>query len=199
MKKTLVALLGLIAIFALAGCDDWQGTSSGQAAENRAARTGQAALETNQPIPQFSYSQYRQNMIEIETVQAEGVQSTSFIFGANNDPDPIKTCPSIGLPIPSTASLTNPQQAVDYPGTGNVAIGQMDPNGVYMPSAGTGTYVMCVQPDGSVELSYAEGNVQTEMGPAIWDKANHQAVMTGPATYHFSSNKANADVGMKGH
>lgn len=193
MKKILViAAVTCAAVLALSACDDtdW-GTSQGQAAENHNARAGQLALETSQPAPVFGYSQYRQSMIEIETIEAKGIQSTSFIFGAANDPDPVKTCPSIGLPIPSTASLTNPQQSIDNPGQGNVAVGQMDPNGVYMPSAGSGTFVMCIQGDGSVELTYAEGNVQTEMGPAIWDYTTHRIQPTGPASFHFSKSQGN--------
>lgn len=193
-KKIIAAVAAAAFVLALTGCDDW-GTSSGQAAENHAAAAGQAAMEQNQGVPQFTYSQYRQNLIELETAEANGIQTTSFMFGANNDPDPIQICPSIGVPIPSTASLTNPLQAVDYPGTGNVAIGQMDPNGVYMPTAGSGTFVMCVQGDGSVKPAYAEGNVHTVFGPATWDEAKHQIVMTGPASFHFSSNSAT----VKGH
>jgi hypothetical protein len=189
MKKIIAAALAAATVLALAGCGgDW-GTSSGQSAENRAARAGQGNLEQGQPVPVFSYSQYRQNMIELESAEAKGIQTTSFIFGPNNTPDPVQVCPSVGVPIPSTASLTNPEQAVN-PYQGSVTIGQMDPIGVYMPVSGSGTFVMCVQGDGSVMPVYAEGNVHTVFGPAVWDKATHQVQMTGPASFHFSSNAA---------
>jgi hypothetical protein len=185
LKKILVSLAAASVLAAVGACDV---TPSGQDIENRQQAAAQKSLDEAQTLPVFSYSQIKQNMIELETAEANGIQTTSFIFGGANDPDPIEICPSVGVPIPSTASLSNPQQVAHGWNDGPV-IAQEDPNGVYMPTAGSGTFVMCVQPDGSVTPVYAEGNVHTVFGPATWDKGTHTVVLTGASSTHFSSAK----------
>lgn len=184
-------LIGVAALAALvlAGCG--ASTPSGQQQENQDQQSIETQLVRNQPIPNIPYSQMRQNLIEIETAQAKGVQTTTFFFNQGVQ-DPVRTCPSIGVPIASTSSLSNPSQiAGGYAGGGgNYGIGvidQMDPNGVYAPKDSLGTYVICVDGNGSPVATYWEGFVETEFGPAVWDQASHTIKPTGPATFHFST------------
>ncbi|MEK6443714.1 hypothetical protein [Pseudonocardia sp. T1-2H] len=187
-SRTLLLAGAVIVVSVLTGAASCDGTSSGQKAENgqQAGITGQ--LVTNQPIPNIGYSQVRQNLIEIETAQAKGVLTTTFFFN-QGVPDPIRTCSSIGVPIPNTASLSNPEQAISpYGGSsGTVTVGQMDPNGVYAPQSSSGTYVMCVDGSGKPVATYWEGYVETEFEPAVWDTATHSIKATGPATFAFTA------------
>ncbi|MCW2902223.1 MAG: hypothetical protein JWO67_4488 [Streptosporangiaceae bacterium] len=185
LKPVALASLAL-GVLLLAGCDV---SPTGQDIENRAQAASQMTMEQAQPIPRFAYSQIRQNMIELETVEANGIQTTSFMFGPANSPDPVQSCPSIGVPIPNTMSLSNPQQVVPTGNYNAVTTGQMDPNGLYAPAASSGTFVMCVQADGKIMPVYVEGNVHTVFGPAVWDKGTHSVEMTGPASFHFSAAK----------
>src|SRR6266702_4483127 len=145
MNRTLIiaaaALAGLLAV----GC---QGQSQGQKIENKAQAQDTLSLETNQPVPHYNWSQYRQTVIDSETIAANGTQTTSFFFNLGVR-DPIFSCPSIGVPVPNTASLTNPDQVVTQDSQGNgisgaATIGQMDPYGAYNPTASEGTFVICV-------------------------------------------------------
>src|SRR5262249_11308948 len=131
--------------------------------------------------------QMRQNLVEIETAQAKGVQTTSFFFN-QGVVDPFLSCPSIGVPIPNTSSLSNPIQVERHGGDGggNVGIGQMDPNGTYGPNGSTGTYVMCIDATGTPYAQYWEGFVSTVFAPAKWNMATHQLELTGPASFKFS-------------
>jgi hypothetical protein len=184
-RRVIVILAALGAIFALgaASCDSSQQQAQRDENGQQAAVSGQ--LLKNQPIPNIPYSQVRANLGQIEVAQAQGVQSTTFFFHTG-DPDPIRTCPSIGVPVPNTASLSNPEQA--YWGCGGSAVvGQMDPNGIYVPEASSGTYVMCTDAAGTPTLTYWEGDVESEMGPAVWDKATHSIKPTGPSTFHFTT------------
>jgi hypothetical protein len=102
-------------------------------------------------------------------------------MGTNN---PIKSCPSIGFPVASTAQLTNPEQLVGGSHNSNTiegVIAQQEPNGVYTGDS-SGTYVICVAPNGVRYITYWEGDVQTEGGPAHWDKAQGMIVMDGAPT-----------------
>ena len=135
--------------------------------ESKIQNQDSTALERVQPIPHYNYSQIRQNLIELETAQANGVQTTSFFFN-QGVAAPVQSCPSIGAPIPTTDQLSNPDQVIKdntglNNGGGNVTIGQMDPNGVYSGQS-SGTYVMCVAPVGKAYADYWEGLSDNRVG-----------------------------------
>src|SRR5579859_7110640 len=139
MKK--LALATVVLVLLLTACQ-----SSARQAQNRANNSERNVsakilgnFEQNQPPPVRPWSQLRQNLIEIETAQADTTQTTSFFFnlGVAN---PVQTCPSIGFPIASTSEITNPEQIVGSGGSN--AIPQIDPNGIYAGHS-TGTYVIC--------------------------------------------------------
>lgn len=186
MRKLLIPFLVLAAAVALVAC----GGNSSQNAEYQTQTRIQAHFERVQPVPSYSFSQLRQNLREIETAQAEGVQTTSFFFNLG-DRDPIQTCPSVGAPIPSTDQITNPQQPLrdNGPplnnGDGNVTLSQMEPTGVYTGDS-TGTYVICVGADGKPYADYWEGYVQTVFGPAEWNYSTHSVELVGPPSFSFT-------------
>lgn len=165
--------------------------SNGQKLENQQQANDTSSLVVNQPIPGIVWSQVRQNLIELETSQANTTQTTTFMFASAYDPDPIDSCPSVGDPIPGTAQLSNPMQIThdSYPSSGAaVPIPQMDPNGIYGGDTAA-TYVMCVNAQGKVEPRRAEGIVHTVYGPATWDYTKHQVQLTGPASFDFTKGR----------
>lgn len=180
-------LLGIFAVLALViGVAACGGASnpSGQQRENQQQAADTQALENNQPLPHFNWSQERQNMIDIETAQANDVRTTTF-FMLNGRPDPIGSCPSIGFGIPDTASLSNPWQALNdsYPQGGAVIpIGQMDPTGIYAPTSSQGTFIICLTSSGQPYIDRIESDVETIGGNAVWDYAKHTAVLVGAPT-----------------
>lgn len=156
--------------------------NSGQQQENRQQQADTTSLEASQPIPHYNWSQIRQTMIDAQDIAANGAQTTSFFFQMG-DPDPVYSCPSIGMPVPNTAQLSNPLQGTGVSGvSGAIAIGQMDPDGIYSPSSSSGTYVICVSSSGSNYLDYWEGDVFTVSGAAEWDKATHSLKVIGAPT-----------------
>ena len=142
-------------------------------------------LETVQPLPAVKYSQLRQTLIDIELAQTKNVATTSFMFNMG-EPAPIQSCPSIGFPIASDTQLSNPMQIQGGGGNSNVAIPQMDPNGVYSGNS-TGTYVLCANADGSTYVIYWEGFVETVSGPAVWNSATNSVKLFGPSTVNVST------------
>ncbi len=181
MRKILVAIVSAAALLALAACGS---QPSSTAADQSQTNTQLSRYQANQPVPQFDASQYRQTVIDVESAQVHGVATTTFFFNLGIQ-DPIKVCPSIGFPVPSTAQLTNPDQVVNAGGSGSgnpgVAIGQAEPNGTYTGDS-SGTYVVCVAPSGTRYVSYWEGDVHTEGGPAHWDEQHHAIVLDGAPT-----------------
>lgn len=195
MNKNLRTIAGTLAVAAITGlsvvaCTN--GTPNGQQVEQQQQQGDTQSLVNNQPLPHFGYSQIRQTAIDAETISAEGTQTTSFFFQMG-DPNPVYSCPSLGEPVANTASLSNPLQP--YQGSvttdGGDVVGQMDPNGIYAPSASSGTYVICVNSSGGKYLEYWEGDVMTVTSAATWNSSTHQIEVTGAPTavIHTAANK----------
>lgn len=185
MKKILVLLAAAGLIVGLAACQ-----KTPKSAPHNEQKTAQQQLNNflvTQPVPTFSYSQLRQNLIELETAQAKTTQTTSFFFN-QGVPDPIQSCPSIGFPIAADTQLTNPQQIVNAydNGVSSAVIGNIDPTGVYTGQT-TGTYVICVNAAGQGYAVYWEGFVEAVSGAAAWSAATHSVTPVNNPTAHFST------------
>lgn len=190
--KTFTFAASLLLAGSLAACSSGSSTSDNTAAAASSEATQSSAgidlILQNQPVPIFSSSALRLEVIETEAVQALGSPTTSFFFpGAGMNGNPIKTCPSQGLPLPIDTQLDNPQQIVPDPygggyniNQGGVSIPQMDPNGVYM-GHGSGTNVLCDTKNGGIRVAYWEGFVYAETGDAVWDKTSAQIADIGPS------------------
>ncbi|HLK77194.1 MAG TPA: hypothetical protein VKU77_26530 [Streptosporangiaceae bacterium] len=184
--KTAGIPAAVLAVTVLTTAGSCGGQSAGQATENKAQQQDEQSLVTDQPVPHYNWSQIRQTLIDAQDISANETQTTSFFFQMGL-PDPVFSCPSIGMPVASTAQLTNPAQVVtqDSQGngiTGSAVIGQMDPNGIYTPSASTGTYVICVNSSGADYLEYWEGDVMTVTSAATWDRTGHTVRVYGAPT-----------------
>lgn len=189
-KWVTIAAFAVATVFAVTACDSGPSEPSGQQQEHDANNAVAKQLVQNQPIPQGNYSQMRQNLIEIEKAEMDGVQTTSFAFVPGN-PDPIWSCPSVGAAIPDTASLSNPLQAEEHGqyGDGTIAVGQMDPNGIYTPPSSQGTYVICIGAGGKAYAHRSEGWVDTVFGPAKWNSQTKQEDLIGPPSFNFTTHK----------
>lgn len=182
---SVVLVAGLV--LGVAACNNTQSQSSGNVKESQQQAADTNSLETNQPLPHFNYSQERQNMIDIETAQANNVLTTSFFMNFG-EPDPVSSCPSIGFGIPDSASLSNPVQAQwnnntnNNDGVAGVGLGQMDPTGIYTPLSSAGTFVICLAANGSPYIDRIESNVDTAGGPATWNYTTHSFKLVGAPT-----------------
>ena len=93
-------------------------------------------------------------------------------------------CPSLGMAVPDTSQLSNPEQIAPVPGKwggGATNLPQADPFGIHTPAASDGTYVICII-NGKPILQRAEETVHTVMAPATWDANKHQIVIVGNPT-----------------
>lgn len=179
--RTLAALAAAALLsLGLAGCNSGNSQNS---AINNSSNTGvETTMDNNQPAPIFDHSDIRATAIEIEAIQALGENTTSFAF-LPGVKDPIWSCPSLGEPVPASAEITNPQQVDPDTNPGHssstsLALPNMDPNGIY-PGDTTGTYVLCVNSQGVPYAHYWEGYIDAVSGPATWDAATGQVVVTG--------------------
>jgi hypothetical protein len=177
------AAAAVLVVLGVTACQSGGGTN-GQQLENQQQSNDTTTYEQDQPIPHFQTSQMRATLTEVEAIQALGSQTTSLFFN-QGVADPIFSCPSLGMPVPATAQLSNPDQVENdgYPQGGQaVTIGQMDPNGIYSPSDSTGTNVLCLNSAGQPYVEYWEGYVDAVSGAAKWNSATHQVDVIGQPT-----------------
>lgn len=183
--RFLAAILAVpLLALSLTGCDDT--TAPAAQVDRDQTNTQLERYQANQPVPMFDWSQYRQTIIDIETAQAHGVATTTFFFNQGVQA-PIKACPSIGFPVPTTSQITSPDQALRSSSYGSVTLAQMEPTGVYTGDS-SGTYVVCIADDGTDYVTYWEGFVQTEGGPAHWDDDASLIVLDGAPTVAVTGN-----------
>jgi hypothetical protein len=188
----LAACLSVAACTSSGNSNNNGATSKANAAETANAGAGLDLIFTNQPAPIFATSAYRQQLIEVEAVEALGTPTTEFFFppgwnGSNSHP--FKVCPAQGLPLPNSTSLTNPEEIVRDPygggyqlNNGGIDKPQADPVGVYAPTTGLGTYVTCIGKGGTLDVAEWEGDVYSESAPAIWDNSAQMVRDIGPGT-----------------
>lgn len=195
-------LAALILGFSLAACSSGSSTtsSSGDAAQNAQQAKDETQLQYVEPLPYFSYSEIRWEAIELEATQALGINTESYGFMYDKL---VWTCPSIGLPVPSTTQLSNPYSAQwnvqgGYNSNNNVAgvaVGQPEPTGIFTGDS-TGTYSLCVTANGKRYFQYNEGFTDATTAPSHWNGS--QIVTTGEpalpscAGYNLGTKKAKA-------
>lgn len=184
-RKKVISLAAAGAVgltIGVAGCTNH--SNNGAVNEGKQQGADTTNILNNQPLPAIKWSQWRQDLISVEMAESNDTQTTSFVTHMGS-PDPIFTCPSIGFPIPVTASLSNPQTPYQGPintGPDDPTVGQMDPNGVYMPPAGEGTWLVCLDATGMPYISYNEDNVDAVGGPATWNYTKHSYDLVGAPT-----------------
>lgn len=184
MRKILTIIAAVAALsLSVTACDG--GNTSATRSESDVADAQLTQFLQAQPIPIFNSSQLRQNLIDIQTAQANATVTTSLFFNMGVV-DPIHTCPSIGFPIPGTFQLSSPEKPAGNRDGGYYSLPQLEANGVYTGDT-TATTVICVDADGQGYASYWEGFVSTVAGPAEWDATTKMVVMTGAPTAEFST------------
>ena len=71
---------------------------------------------------------------------------------------------AIGFGVPFSAQYTNPMQVVGFSGD-RVVIPQPDPNGLYMPTSSSATWIILVDEEGKFNLVYMEPALTVSQKP----------------------------------
>jgi hypothetical protein len=127
----------------------------------------QSIYVSAQPVPVFDWSLERHLMTELYKARNNAVNTYSYVRNQYTG-KVLSSCPSIGFPISAATQLTSPQRTEEHWGQsagGNVVIPQPEPNGLFSPPESRGTYVMCVNEDGSVSPRYYEEDVEAYVTP----------------------------------
>jgi len=179
LAKLVVFLIGVLAVIVLSADTCGSNPAPANNVEQANQEDQQNIYNQGQPLPNFPYSNYRQELIQLEGQLATGKLTTWTIWESYSGV-PEGVCKSQGWPIPVTAQLSNPLQASrdpSYTGGAPVGVGQMDPVGIYPPPQGAGTWAFCLDSAGIAHPQYIEGVVDAFSYPV--DIVNGKVVQTG--------------------
>jgi hypothetical protein len=166
-------LFGLSLVFVAVGISACSTTANSD--EAKKVNDQQSVYVNNQPAPTFDWSLERHIMVELYKARNNAVQTYSYI--RNWQGQVVFSCKSIGFPLPANDQLTN-QEALalgygdSYSQHNATALPQAEPNGLYTSPSTSGTYVFCVNSDGTVSPSYFEANVETHLSPLSKDDSS---------------------------
>ena len=157
MKKGLITVL-LILIVLGVGCASDNERYTAKATEEKQVGKQQALYVATQPPPYFDWSQQRDIMIQIYKAQNEAIYTYSYTQSPYTGKIMWESA-TFGFPIAGGTQLTNPEQTVTaYQSLATIA--QAEPNGLYSPESSRGTWVLCVNEDGSISPAYIEDDVK---------------------------------------
>ncbi len=149
MRSKLLALIAMIgAALTLASCME-ENVSDKREREQTARITEQASTQVGMPgITRFTEKRMMKMLYELR--DDPKLSTVAYIVDLNGHLH--KLCDSAGYGIPYATQFTNPQRDTYYgsggtTGTGNhFQMPQPEPNGLFMPAAADGTWVMCLDP-----------------------------------------------------
>lgn len=161
MKRALA--LTAIAAVVVVGCD------TARQQEARTIEDNQKHLISVYPVPRFDTSLERDILVQLYQLRNKARNTHSVVL-SDGTGTPMFDCPSVGYPIANDVRLTAGGD------------GQAEPNGVYPADSSWGTWVLCVQDDGSLTPIYNESNTITFPFPVSVDYATGKVTKAGDPT-----------------
>lgn len=171
-RRTAIAL-GSIALLAV-GCGFGSATHD---EERKAIEENQSNLMAQYPVPRFDTSLERDILVQLYSLRNKA-RNTHSVITSDGTGQPMYDCPSIGYPIANDVRITSSQVAQTYNGN-PYALPQAEPNGVYPAESSWGTWVFCVNDDGTLNPIYNEMDTLTFPFPVSVDYATGRITKVG--------------------
>lgn len=164
IKTASTALAVAVSITLLMGDGgDCSGTPTADQRERQATEqlTGQASVQLGLPgITNFTEKRQLKMLYELR----DSANLVTYAYYLDLNGGKHKVCPTtaVGYGLPYATQYSNPQKDAFYTSgsSQHLAMPQAEPNGLYMPAAAEGTWVMCLDPTGkSIKPVYVEPRV----------------------------------------
>lgn len=168
-RRVMSSLVVVVGALALGGCGPMPWDSA-RTREARSIEANQKQLIDSYPVPRFDTSLERDILVQLYTLRNKA-RNTHSVFMSDGTATPFYDCPSIGYPIANDVRLTAGSTTDGNP--------QAEPNGVYPADSSWGTWVMCVEGDGSLTPVYNESNTLTFPFPVSVDYATGRITKVG--------------------
>jgi hypothetical protein len=145
LTRLTLAICAAILTFSLAACDTPPESSDRKMNRQQEQLSNEAASEVG--LPAITNFQEKRMMKMILELRDQTIATVTYISDLNGHLH--KICDSAGYGLPYATQFTNPMKVAggfNTPSTGNVAVPQADPNGLFSPASADGTWVMCLDP-----------------------------------------------------
>ncbi len=157
MKKTYISFIIILLTLFMAGCDE-----TITADKEMAQATEKSLLEANAQIGMPAIINFQERKLAkmiFELRDQEGLITYAYIVSLEGKLIFLGKCMGFGLPY--SVQYTNPMKlAYKRHQTGVLALPQADPNGLFMPSGLSATWLMMIDPEtGSARPVYVEPEI----------------------------------------
>ena len=167
MRKIFAA--SIIAALSIGPCLAWEWDSSVDKAERTAQSKLAAESFAQVGMPGVVNFQERRMLKQLYELRDQpNYRTYSYITDLNGGLH--KICDSTGYGMPYATQYSNPQKDSYYTSTSpaHLALPQPEPNGLYMPAAADGTWIMCLDPsDKKVKPVFVEPRVIVSPFPLV--------------------------------
>jgi len=142
------------------GCNDDKVSNSTD--QKQAKQTEQALSEAQRQVgfpAIINYQELKNFKLILEARDQENLITYTYLVNEMNGKIGQFLGKSYGYGIPAATQFTNPNKIVDDPyryQSGGKVMPQPDPNGLYMPTSTTATWVFLLDPNGTPRASYIE-------------------------------------------
>ncbi len=148
MKNYILAICCLVLT---TGCVPGEGNAD---SKQRAA-TEKMTAEANRQIGMPGISNFTERKFAKLILELRDTEITTFTYTVDMNGQLHFLCNSIGYGLPYSVQFTNPEKYLSD-AWGNLTIPQADPNGLFMPSGLSATWVLCDDGKGGVSPIYSE-------------------------------------------
>lgn len=152
MRNT-TRFLALAAVLLVAACDPPTRTSDQVQREQSEKILSEGTAQVGMPaITHFTERKLMKDILELR--DQSGLITYAYTFSEVSG-KLVFFCNSVGYGLPYATQFTSPQRPArgfETHETGNLALPQADPNGLFSPSSADGTWVMCKDPNGTKVL-----------------------------------------------
>jgi hypothetical protein len=170
MKHFAIALSLLLCVSVFTGCFE----QSESADKKQAQATHQLMEEANRQVGMPNIKNFTQKkLMKLIQELCDQADLVTYTYIKNEMTGQLVFLgESVGYGVPFSAQFTNPER-IAYRGS-NVGIAKLpqpDPNGLFMPTSSSATWVMLKAPDGTIQPTYIESDITVSTfkltGPAI--------------------------------
>lgn len=150
-------LVGVIALAFLASCQD---ATVPTADQEQAAATAQATAEANRQIGMPNIVNFTERKFAKMILELRDTEVTTYTYIVDMNGVRHFLTESVGYGIPYSTQFTNPERLVEgWREQGFETIPQPDPNGLFMPTSSSATWVLAIAPDGDISPMYVESEI----------------------------------------
>lgn len=184
MKVLLSSMVAgfLLAVVLAVGCD--VPVASQTADQHQASETKKSLAEADRQIGMPDITRFTERKLAKDILELRDKEITTYCYLVNLNGELIFLGEALGFGLPYSVQYTNPEATIALDNYGenkfHASMPQADPNGLFMPSGLSATWIMLRGPDGKVHPVYIEPEIIVSPFPLHAVKVVEETVVAAP-------------------